>query len=117
MDGQMVYQSFSMTVSEGKRLVAKGVAALPCVQQAMTEGVIVVTRSTTSGYVLEELLGHEVDRASFVTGKTLPAGYPERSELLTGDLGSAVLRKGQWIEGMELDKAMESMSDGDVIVK
>ncbi len=117
MDEQMVYRSFSMTVSEGKRLIGKGVAALPCVQRAMAEGVIVVTRSTTSGYVLEELLGHEVDRASFVTGKTVPAGYPERAKLLTGDLGSAVLRKGEWIEGMELDEAMEGMSAGDVIVK
>ena len=28
MDEQMVYHSFSMTVSEGKRLIGKGVAAL-----------------------------------------------------------------------------------------
>jgi len=115
-DGMHVH-SFSLTVSEGKRLIAKGVAALPCVKRAMGEGIVVVTRSTTSGYVLEELLGRVVDRASFVTGRTLPSKPPELAGMLSGNLGSAVLRNGELVEGMEIAEALAEMKAGDVIVK
>lgn len=108
---------FSLTVAEGKRLIARGVAALPCVRRAMAEGIVVVTRSTTSGYVLEELLGHQIDRTRFVTGKTLPAERPELAKLLTGDLGSAVFVNGALREGMEVEDALEHMKAGDVIIK
>ncbi len=117
MDEGLSYNTFSMTVSEGKRLIAKGVAALPCVQRAMAEGTVVVTRSTTSGYVLEELVGHEVARATFVTGKTVPGGKPELAKMLTGDMGTAVLVNGEWRQEMELEDAMAQMNAGDVIIK
>jgi len=109
--------SFSLTVAEGKRLIARGVAALPCVTRAMAEGIVVVTRSTTSGYVLEELLGRPVDRASFVTGRTLPSRPPEVAGRLSGGLGSAVFRGGELVEGMEVAEALEQMKAGDVIIK
>ncbi|MCD6359721.1 MAG: hypothetical protein J7M38_02580, partial [Armatimonadetes bacterium] len=117
MSEQPCCNSFSLTVSEGKRLIARGVAALPCVKRAMAEGIVVVTRSTTSGYVFEELLGREVDRTSFVTGKTLPAQRPELAKLLNGDLGTAVFVEGELREEMEVEDALEQMKAGDVIIK
>ncbi len=111
------YFSFSLTVAEGKRLIGKGVAALPQVQRAMAEGIVVVTRSTTSGYVLEELLGEEVDRCSFVTGRTLPSAHPERGELLTGDTPEMVLRNGEVQEDTAADDLLDELRAGDVIIK
>lgn len=109
------WDTFSLTVAEGKRLIGKGVAALPQVQKAMEDGIVVVTRSTTSGYVLEELLGEEVDRRSFVTGKTLPGAHPERGKMLSADTPEVVFRNGERGEGG--DELMDELSAGDVIVK
>ena len=38
-----------LTVSESKRLIAKGIAALPEVMQALKTGIIVVATGTSSG--------------------------------------------------------------------
>ncbi|MFP4249677.1 MAG: hypothetical protein ACLFU7_08450 [Armatimonadota bacterium] len=109
------YYTFSLTVAEGKRLIAKGVAAMPQVRRAMEDGIVVVTRSTTSGYVLEELLGEEIDRCSFVTGKTLPSGHPERGKLLSADIPEVVFRDGERGEGD--DDLLDELSAGDVVIK
>lgn len=109
------YHTFSLTVAEGKRLIARGVAVLPQVRQAMEDGIVVVTRSTTGGYVLEELLGEAVDRRSFVTGKTLPGAHPERGKLLSADTPEVVFRKGERGEGD--DDLIDELSAGDVIIK
>jgi hypothetical protein len=109
------YYTFSLTVAEGKRLIARGVAQLPQVQRALEDGIVIVTRSTTSGYVLEELLGEPVDRRSFVTGKTLPSGHPERGKLLSADTPEVVLRKGERGEGGP--ELISELKAGDVIIK
>lgn len=109
------WHTFSLTVAEGKRLIGKAVAALPRVREAMGNGIVVVTRSTTSGYVLEELLGEEVDRRSFVTGKTLPSGNPERGKLLSADTPEVVFRNGE--RGEAGDDLMDELSAGDVVIK
>ncbi|MGI5819830.1 MAG: hypothetical protein ACOX9R_17240 [Armatimonadota bacterium] len=109
------YHTFSLTVAEGKRLIAKGVAALPQMMRAMDDGIVVVTRSTTAGYVLEELLGEKVDRRSFVTGKTLPGAHPERGSMLSADTPEVVFRNGERGEGG--DDLLDELSAGDVIIK
>lgn len=109
------YFTFSLTVAESKRLIAKGVAAMPEVQRAMRQGIVVVTRGTTAGYVLEELLGREVDRRSFVTGRTVPSGHPERSKLLSADTPEVVFRNGEM--GEEGEGLLDELKAGDVIIK
>lgn len=111
------YHVFSLTVAEGKRLLAKGVAAMPCVREAMADGVVIVTRSTTSGYVLEELLGRPIDRCSFVTGRTLPSGHADRAKMLSADLPEMVLRGGEVDEGAVASDLVGELEPGDVIIK
>ncbi len=111
------YFTFSLTVAEGKRLLARGVVALPCVRRAMAQGIVIVTRSTTAGYVLEELLGREVDRLSFVTGNTLPSGHPERAKLMSADIPEMVFRNGEVDEDADPDALLDELKAGDVIVK
>jgi hypothetical protein len=81
----------------------------------MADGVVVVTRSTTSGYVLEELLGEEIDRTNFVTGKTLPSGHPQRGKMLSADTPEVVFRNGERGEGG--DDLFDELSAGDVVIK
>ena len=65
-------RQFSLTVAESKRLIAKGVAALPEVQHAMEERTVVVATGTTNAYVLEELWGKKIDKRAYRSGITTP---------------------------------------------
>jgi len=117
MAEEIGHTSFSLTVAEGKRLIAKGVAQLPYVKRAMESGMVAVTKGTTTAYVLEELLGEKVDRMAYCLGKTLPSGHPERAKLFPGDLPEVVFRSGEVVEGMDLAAALEEMTAGDVVIK
>jgi hypothetical protein len=59
---------FSLTVSEGKRLIAKAVAAMPVVQQARHQGRLIIATGITNGYIAEEILGQPVDIARYTAG-------------------------------------------------
>ena len=52
-----MHHVFSLTVSESKRLIAKGVAAADYVRRAMKEGTLAVGSGSTNGYVVEEIAG------------------------------------------------------------
>lgn len=59
----------TLTPSESKRLIAKGVKALPCVQNAMEKHTIIVAGGTTNAFVLEELAGMTViPRSAYTVG-------------------------------------------------
>lgn len=104
----------SLTVSECKRLIAKGVARHPVVQHALTEGMIAVPPGSTNGYVVEELTGESIDRTQFVTGKTLPATYDGPAPKYK--LPDLVLKKGERLD-MKATQAVAEMGPGDVFVK
>ncbi|NLK08547.1 MAG: hypothetical protein GX316_07595 [Firmicutes bacterium] len=59
---------FSLTVSEGKRLIGKAVAALPVVQHARAEGRLIIATGITNGYVAEEVLGEPLDIYRYTAG-------------------------------------------------
>ena len=61
-----------LTVAESKRLIAKGVAALPEVQGAMEAGMVVVATGTTNAYILQELKGEKFDLRRYRSGITTP---------------------------------------------
>ena len=61
-----------LTVSESKRLIAKGVAIMPEVRKATKEGMVVVATGTTNSYVLEELWGKKIDKRRYKIGITAP---------------------------------------------
>ena len=88
----------SLTPSESKRVIAKGVAALPEVQRAMQRGLIVVGRGTTNAYVAEELTGETIDNKSHYA-----AGFIVDGELSATPVVSlipvVVLRDGTKVAG------------------
>lgn len=106
-----------LTVSESKRLIAKGVAALPEVRRAMVEGIVCVSPGTTNAYVLEELWGRELDKRRYKRGFTAPRTPERTDEPPEKAMHDVVFREGV-VDG-ELDRynCVEQMEKGDVYIK
>ena len=64
----------TLTSSEAKRLVGKGIAALSEVQAAFKKGIIFVATSTSTGYVAEELLNKPIEKGFFTSGVVVSRG-------------------------------------------
>jgi hypothetical protein len=105
-----------LTVSESKRLIAKGVAALPAVRKALANGTVAITPGSTNAYVVEEVTGTRIEKRKFVTGATLPAGT-SRDGLLSRELPDVVLRNGRPVDGLSATDAVKEMGPGDVFIK
>ena len=58
----------TLTPPEAKRLIGRGVASLPQVRRALSEGTVVITPGTTNAYVYEEITGERTDRGRFAIG-------------------------------------------------
>ena len=61
---------FTLTVAEGKRMIAKAIAAMPEVRKALKEGMILLKGGTTVSAVSEELCGE----ALRISGRITPRG-------------------------------------------
>jgi len=105
-----------LTVSESKRLIAKGVAAMPVVRAALTDGTIAVATGSTNAYIVEELTGTRIDKTTYMTGATLPAGVLAKGRI-SRDLPDLVLKNGRRVEGLAVTDAIKDMGAGDVFVK
>lgn len=112
---QLVTHSFVLTVAEGKRLIARGVAAMPAVQRAMQDGIVVVCKGSTNAYVAEELLGEAIPKGSYVLGRTVPE-KANTSDTFAGAMPEVVFVKGERTE-LPLREAIAQMQRGDVIIK
>jgi len=106
----------SLTVSEAKRLIAKGIAEYQPVLEALREGWVAVAKGTTNAYVVEELTGKKIDKRKYVTGRVVPAG--RKGDLgLSAELPDLVLHKGERVEGGSATDALKEMGPGDVFMK
>jgi len=105
-----------LTVSESKRLIAKGVAAMPAVRDALADGVVAVATGSTNAYIVEELTGKPIEKNAYMTGATLPAGI-DRKGLLSRKVPDLVLRKGEPVEGAQATEIVGEMGPGDVFIK
>ncbi len=59
---------FTLTPPESKRLIAKGVAALPAVRRAKEKGRIIVAGGTTNAFIAEELGGKRILKCNYTAG-------------------------------------------------
>lgn len=66
----------TFTSSESKRLIARGVAALPSVKKALKDHTIILAGGTTNGLIAEELLNLRFDKKSFYTIGIIAEGKP-----------------------------------------
>lgn len=106
-----------LTVAESKRLIARGVAALPEVKKAMKGGMVVVATGTTNAYVLEELWGRSIDKRRYRSGITTPREPERHEEPQEEPMPDVVFRKGEVAEELNRYNAVEHMGKGDIYIK
>jgi hypothetical protein len=104
-----------LTVSESKRLIAKAVAQMPVVKDALANGMVIITRGTTNAYVAEEITGKKIEKAAFVRGRIQPAkGGKKLPEVKV--LPDVILEKGKAVD-LPLNEAVKKLKPGDVVIK
>lgn len=104
-----------LTSSECKRLIGKGVAALPEVRRALKSGMVVIVKGTTNSYVAEEILGKEIDKSNFRRGVVLP-GLLGGSPPPDRQIPDVVLEKGRVVD-LGLEEAIQRIRGDDVLIK
>lgn len=113
-----MYMQVALTPAEGKRLIGRAIAQMDVVQNALKEGTIIIATSTTTAYVLEELLGKEIkDKGMFTAGVVTARGCCLTAP--DGRYGHQVIEKGKVTEmkTQDLPKVLEKMGPSDVFIK
>jgi hypothetical protein len=106
---------FSFTPTESKRLIAKGVAALPEVRRALKQGIVVIGRGTTNAFVAEELTGQKVEPKCHYAAGIIVDG--ELSVVPAGTrLKPIALRQGK-PTNISSAEALQEFREGDVLIK
>ena len=96
-----------------KRLIAKGVAALPSIRRALDSGRVLVALGTTNALVAEELLGEPIDRGAYAAG-FIDDRWNVNARL--GECGEILLVNGQATD-LPSEELLAQLRTGDVIIK
>lgn len=113
----MAAADIALTVAQSKRLIALAVPRMDVVRRAYSEGMIIVCRGTTCGYVAEELGRRRMRKASYVLGRVLPRGEEPEAGLFDAALPEVVVRRGERVEGVTFAQALADLGRGDVVIK
>lgn len=104
-----------LTVSESKRLIAKGLKKYPPVQEKFKNGYLLITKGTTNTYVAEEFLNDTLMSGEYVLGHILPAsgnvkldGSQKRKELVF---------KNGIVQDSSYQEMLKEMNAGDIVLK
>lgn len=111
-----VLAGINLTVSEGKRLIAKGISALPVIREKMQKGTIIITRGTTNTYIAEELMGLEAAHGAFLTGHFVPEGTEKLNKRVATKLNEIILVDGKQVD-MTYAEALKTLKAGDIVLK
>lgn len=104
-----------LTVSESKRLIAKGISANKEVLERLQNGMVIITLGTTNTYIAEELVGLQAPRGSFVTGRIYPTGKEDFAKELER-CPEIVLVDGK-ISDLSYAEALVRMDEKDIVLK
>jgi len=104
----------TLTPAESKRLIARGILATDIVQNALKNGYLCITMGTTSGYIVEEILG-EYDKTRHIAGIVVPKGLAvtDGKKRFT----DAIFHKGEYIENTKVIDIIDKLGPNDVIIK
>ena len=101
--------------SESKRLIAKGVAVLPSIQNAL-ENHDIFGRGTTNGFLAEELLGVTIKTKIYTAGIVTGGETSVSNEELR--IPPYVIKNGKAIEGdFSWQAYLNEIKPGDVFIK
>ncbi|MBW2465739.1 MAG: hypothetical protein JRF02_00420 [Deltaproteobacteria bacterium] len=105
-----------LTVSEGKRLIAKAIAQMPEVKEALSGGMVIIAKGTTNTYVAEEIVGRKIEHGAYVYGRTHPQKGGKR--LNPGEsISEFILVNGKVQKDLSLSDAVKKLKRGDVVLK
>jgi len=110
-----VIAGVNLTVAEGKRLIAKGVANHPAVKSKLQKGIVIITSGSTNTYIAEELVHLNAPHGSFMTGNITPQGTPGVNEGLER-IPNITLIDGKKAD-LDYEEALKQMGEGDIIFK
>ena len=119
-------KQFLITPSAGKRLIAKTLVSHPAIKKALKCGTLVIVAGTTNGYVAEEIfrynnISNDFYRGRFFRGIILPPAQSITVEGRLGDEskfpGDVVITDSVWQKGKTIGDVVDSLKEGDVIVK
>jgi len=113
---KIVQAQIVLTVSESKRLIAKGVAQMPIVKEAMKNGMVIIAKGTTNTYVAEEIVGRKIAHGAYVLGRTYPEKGGKRAKPVES-VKEIVLVKGKVRDDLGLSEAVRELKPGDVVIK
>ncbi len=105
-----------LTVSESKRLIARAVAQMPVVEQALDSGRVIITKGTTNTYVAEELTGQDLVPGSYVYGRVFPGEGGKRFDDNIQSVPEFVLKNGS-VTDIPYAEAVTQLEAGDVVIK
>jgi hypothetical protein len=112
-------RQFCVTVSMGKRIIGKALAAHPDIRAVLAKGTLVVLAGTTNGYVAEEILAsvgqaEGFSREGFRRGMTVaPGARPLKAELKE----DVILRDGEVVHGQTIYDIVDDLKTGDIVIK
>lgn len=110
-----IISGINLTVAEGKRLIAEGVAHHPEVRKKLRSGMIIITKGTTNTYIAERLTGLDAPHGSFMTGNITPAARGRVDEGMT-KVPEIILVDGKVVD-MPLDEAVKKLRKDDIVFK
>ena len=104
----------TLTPSESKRLIARGLLAFEPIQTALQNGYLCITLGTTSSYLVEEILG-EYDKTRHAAGIVVSKGLAvtDRKERAF----DAIFHKGELVEKTKVIDIIDNLGPDDIIVK
>lgn len=110
-----VIAGINLTVAEGKRLIAKGIANHPLVKAKLQKGMVIITSGSTNTYIAEELAGLNAPRGSFMTGNITPQGTPGVNDGQER-VPNIVLVDGKKVD-LNFEDALAQTGEGDIVFK
>jgi len=123
--------------TESKKLISKAVARMDMVRQTLAEGIIALHPSSSTYFIVEELLGTRPETNFWVTGIVCPKGtcvemgaaigegaivtqQPEESAATGNPLAyrmTWVIKGGKLSSGMSLGELLDQMGPKDIYIK
>ncbi len=111
---QRTYAIVVLTPSESKRLIGRGVVALPEVRGVVEGGLLIVSRGVTPAYIVEELTGDTLPKQNCTSG--IIADGRLAGTLSEERLGPWIFRNGRLVDD-SAEAALNEFSSTDVSIK
>lgn len=105
----------TLTVAEGKRLIACGLKKDPLVSECLNSGIIVIAKGSTNTYVAQELTNLDLANGDYVNGHILPSASTKKLDK-PHIIPEIVLENGALSEKVYPD-VMRKMKNSDILLK